>query len=92
MTRKSANRSARTKITPPELANRWGISPDKILVWIHSGELRAINAATQRGGRPRYLIDERDIAVFEQRRCVEPKTRQSRRVRRSSPGVIDFFK
>lgn len=34
----------RTKLSPPELAKRWGIDPAKVIAWIHSGELRAINA------------------------------------------------
>ena len=56
----------RTKLTPPELARRWGVSPDKILAFIRSGELRAVNAAASPNGRPRWLIDLADLAVFEQ--------------------------
>lgn len=55
----------REKLTPPELAARWGVSADKVLIWIRGGELRAIDASTRRGGRPRYLIDVEDIKTFE---------------------------
>ncbi len=40
---------ARTKLTPPEVAKAWGISPEKVLAWIRSGELRAVNVATKLG-------------------------------------------
>jgi len=70
-----------TKITPPELARRWGITPEKVLTWIGSGELRAINVALTTRGRPRWLIDLADIAAFEKRRAAvpEPVHRQRRR-------------
>lgn len=58
----------KTKITPPELAAKWGISAEKVLSWINAGELRAIDASTSRNGRPRYLIDLDDVAAFEQSR------------------------
>ena len=57
-----ARNKKRSKTTPPKLAARWGVSEDKVLAWIRSGELRAIDASTRQGGRPRYLIDELDIA------------------------------
>lgn len=83
---------AKSKLTPPELARLWGISPDKVLSWIRSGELRAINIATDRTARPRYVIDEKDIAAFEQRRAngSQPAQRLMRK-RRSAPGVIQFY-
>lgn len=59
---------SQTKLTPPELARRWKVSADKVLHWIRSGQLRAINAATDPGGKPRYLIDIADIAAFEEKR------------------------
>jgi hypothetical protein len=70
----------RRKLTPPEIAARYGISPDKVLRWIKEGELAAINAATRPGGRPRFLIDEAYLAAFEKRRAAipAPKLRRSR--------------
>jgi hypothetical protein len=81
------------KKTPPELAQEWGISADKVLAWINSGELRAIDAATKPGGRPRYLIDEDDIAAFEARRALVPTPKPSgrRRTGKKSENVIDFY-
>ena len=82
--------TSRTKMRPSEVARRWGVSTEKILVWIRSGELRAIDAATRRGGRPRYLIDITDLAAFEANRTVVavPATR---RRRRRDIGVTKYF-
>jgi hypothetical protein len=59
------------KFTPPQLARQWGISPDKVLAWIRSGELRAVKISTNRGSRPRYLIDAKEIEAFEARRSAQ---------------------
>lgn len=63
----------KTKFTPPEIARLWGTSTEKILAFIRSGELKAINAATPgRNQRPRYLIDIADLEDFERHRTVGP--------------------
>lgn len=79
------------KITPPTLARRWGISPDKVLGFIRAGELRAIDVSTHAGtGRPRFRIDEADILIFENRRSATPTPKPVRR-RRKDPAVIEYF-
>ncbi len=84
--------SDRTKLTPPQLARQWGVSADKILSFIRSGELRAVNAASKRGGRPRYLIDVADIAAFEAaREASSPPPAKPRRQRKQDAGVIAFY-
>jgi len=83
--------ATRQKITPPELAARWGIDPAKVLTWIRSGELRAIDAATRPGGRPRFLIDQRDIEAFERRRSVQAPSPTPTRRRAKQPDIIQFF-
>jgi hypothetical protein len=72
------------------MAEAWGISTAKVLDWIRAGELRAVNAATNVGGRPRYLIDQVDIKAFEARRAVVPPSAPGRR-RRAPDDVIEFF-
>jgi transposase len=79
----------RTKLSPPMIAARFGVSPEKVIGWIRRGELRAIDVATRRGRRPRYLVDVNDLAAFERSRHVEPVTKSVRR--RRSPRVISFF-
>ncbi len=81
----------RKKLSPPELARYWGIGADKVLTWIRSGELRAINAATKRGGRPRYLIDAKDIEAFEKMRSVTTTPPAPRRRKATSDGITEYF-
>ncbi len=80
----------KTKLSPPELAKQWGIDVVKVLHWIKSGELRAINLATRLDGRPRYAIDVSDLAAFEASRTVQPPAPRVRR-RRVNPNIIAFF-
>jgi hypothetical protein len=81
----------RAKLTPPEIARLWGLSPEKVLTWIKTGELRALNAATRTGGRPRFLVDRADLAEFERRRTVAPNSKATRRRKRRMNDVIEFF-
>ena len=63
--------------SPPEVAAYFGVKVDKVLHWIRTGELRAINTAMNPGGRPRFRVLEKDLADFENRRAghVEPTPR-----------------
>lgn len=81
----------RTKLTPPEVARQWGVSVDKVLTWIRSGELRAVNLATRLSGRPRYRIDINDLRDFEQRRAVVAPPTPSRTRKKPNSDVIQFF-
>jgi hypothetical protein len=82
----------RQKLSPPKIAKLWGIGPAKVVGWIHSGELPAINVATRPGGRPRYLVDQNDLLAFEAKRRVVPPSRPPPRRRRSScSDVTEFF-
>ena len=89
------NNIVRTAISPPILAARWGIKPEKVIAWIRSGELRAFNAARRRGGRPRYLIFEADIEDFTRRRAIVSSAQTSRpprRIRKNiNQHIIEFF-
>lgn len=82
----------RQKVTPPQIAKAWGIKKEKVIAWIRSGELKAINVATNaNGARPRFLVDVEDLAAFELRRQVVPPSKPVKRKKRPS-GVIEFFK
>ncbi len=83
-------RNSVAHLTPPAIGRRYGISPDKVVGWIRSGELRAVNVATTSTGRPRWRVSEADLADFETRRSAQPAPRTSRR-RRRDPAVIEFF-
>lgn len=87
----TATATPRTKLSPPEVATRFGVNSDKVLAWIRSGELRAIDVSSQPGiGRPRYRVDLCDLAAFESGRQVVVAPKTTRR-RRKDPDVIEFF-
>ena len=68
-------------LTPPQVSALLGVGHDKILAWVHSGELRAVDLSATRGKRPRWRISRDDLDVFLACRSATtpPKTRQRRR-------------
>jgi len=78
-------------LTPPEIARgRYGCKVDKVLDWIKSGELRAINIAQDPNGeRPRYRVYLSDLEDFERRRASAPlpQTPQRRKPRRADEAA-----
>jgi hypothetical protein len=58
-------------LTPGEIAKNARIGINKVLFWINSGELRAVNVAANAGGqRPRWRVSELDWEAFQARRTV----------------------
>lgn len=78
-------------LTPPELAALWGISPHRVLQFIRSGELRAINLASRRGGRPRYAIPLDAKLQFEQSRQAVPDEKPAPARSKKDPNVREYF-
>jgi excisionase family DNA binding protein len=78
--------------TPPQVAKLLVVKPDKVLTWIRSGELPAINVATDRklGKRPRYRIDPTALESFKLRRAITPP-RKASRSRKIETGVPSYF-
>ena len=84
--------NARPKVSPPALARRWTVNVTKVLGFIASGELRAVDLSTCPGvGRPRWKIDEADIEAFETRRLAKPPEPKPRRRRRKVAASEDYF-
>lgn len=83
--------STREFCTPPELAKRLGIATEKVLGWIKTEDLKAVNVATNLAGRPRWRIAASAVEDFFQARqnlATLPKP-ERRRMPRS--GVINFY-
>tara|TARA_A100001391_G_scaffold193970_1_gene169838 strand:- start:99 stop:329 length:231 start_codon:yes stop_codon:yes gene_type:complete len=52
-------------ITPPQAAKLLRVHPDKVVAWINSGELVAMNLATDPNGlRPRWRIARTELEKF----------------------------
>jgi hypothetical protein len=79
-----------TKLTPPQVAKLWGVSPEKVIGFIRRGELRAVNLASRLGGRPRYRIDPRDMEAFERARTAIPKLSPRKR-KAPPPEFIEYY-
>jgi len=57
-------------MTPQEFARYLRVTTQKVLGWIHRGELTATNVASRDSGRPRYRITADDAARFQQQRAI----------------------
>ena len=80
--------------TPNDIANRFGVKATKIIAWINSGELLAINAATRMGGKPRWKISPTSLANFEASRASKPTAiaiPARQRKTRIDPSNVDYF-
>jgi excisionase family DNA binding protein len=71
-------------ISPPALAKKLRVHPDKIAQWIRTGELVAVNIATTPNGRPRYKIREEEVERFLESRSTKPPAPKPKRRRRAT--------
>ena len=79
-------------LTPPELARRWRVKPDKIIGVIRRGELRAFDVSSRPGvGRPRFRISLDAVIEFEAGRSARAPVGTRSRRRRRDASVISFF-
>jgi hypothetical protein len=73
-------------------AERLGVNPDKIRLWIRRGDLSALNVAAAAGGqRPRWRIPVLELELFEGRRRSTPLPRATPRRRRRHEQVTQYF-
>lgn len=86
------NTTLPASLTPPAYARLRGIDPDKVRAWIASGELRALNVATRRGGKPRFVIPREAVEAFEAARSTTPTPKPKRQRPQAARGIIQFFK
>lgn len=85
----------RDYLTVPALAESLGVDQDKILGWIHRGELHALNVAESASGRPRWRIPADAWEAFQQarsNRAAIAEVASPRRRRRRDGYVMRFYK
>jgi transposase len=75
--------------TVRDLAKLLRVGRARILTFIHSGELKAVNTAAVRCGRPRFVTTPEALAEFQQARQAAPAKPAPRRKRRA--GQVDYF-
>lgn len=69
-------------LTPPTIGRRFGVSPEKVLAWIASGELAAVDLASPGSTRSRWKISEEALAEFLARRAAKPEAKPKRRTKK----------
>jgi hypothetical protein len=74
--------------TPPALAERWGVSPEKVIGFITRGELLAVNFAERLDGRPRWRISEEAIEAFLLARTAQPRPARRKRRTETYPHYV----
>ncbi|MBM4069106.1 MAG: DNA-binding protein [Planctomycetes bacterium] len=78
--------------TPPKFAKLLGVDADKILAFIRTGQLAAVNLAVNPQGKPRYRIALADAERFLQSRATTPPAAKPRRRRRTiAAPVKEYF-
>ena len=79
--------------TPADIARERKLRVSKVLTWIRTGELEAINLAEKRTGRPRWRISDEALAAFDAGRSNRAGVKLARRrhLKRRPQGVVQFF-
>lgn len=78
--RKTAEqKAAALYLSPPEIACELGIAHQKVLAWIESGELPAVDISTRRNKRRRFKVRRSDFDAFLANRSAKPRTVAHRR-------------
>jgi len=62
----------RNTLSPPEVAQQLGVTPETVIGWIKSGTLKATNVGKGKT-RPRYRIQQSNIDLFLLSRQPEPR-------------------
>ena len=84
--------STATSLTPPELASRWRVSPEKVIGLIRSGALRGFDVAMPRSKRPLYRINLSEVIAFEERRSARQPVKPTRRKKKKqAEDFVEYF-
>ena len=75
-----------------DVASCLAVAPDKVLAWIHSGELRG-HDLTERSSaqRPRWRISPDDLEAFLRARQTRPAPIKSRPQKKLDTAVIEYY-
>lgn len=72
-------------LTPPKIARQLGVTCEKVLNWIRSGQLRAVNLSS--GIRPRWKVRPDDLESFLATKSNQSNIKPSR-TRRALPKPV----
>jgi excisionase family DNA binding protein len=77
-------------MTPREVAKYLRVSPDRVRAWIKKNVLAAVNTASTRCGRPRWVVLPHHLAEWEQGRRANPPPKPLPR-RRQPADFVDYY-
>lgn len=84
--------STATTLTPPELARRWQVSPEKIVTMLRNGTLHGFDVALPGSRRPRFRINLSEVIAFEERRSArQPVTAVRRKRKTQDADFVQYF-
>jgi excisionase family DNA binding protein len=78
-------------LSAPAVAHLLGIDHSKVLRWIASGELPAIDVSQNHGGRPRWRVDPADLDSFLLRRRTRSAPAAGPRRQRMPNRIVEYF-
>lgn len=78
-------------LTIAQAAEKMVIAPGKILGWIASGELAAIDISASRNQRPRWRIDPESLDQFLLSRRSTPPAKPAKAKRRKAAKVTQYI-
>jgi len=79
-------------LSPPAIAKELSVKSQKVLSWIKSGELVAINLAESATGRPRWRIYRDAFDLFlENRTARQPAAPPTHRRRKRETAGKEYF-
>ena len=79
-----------TYLSPPQIAEQWGVKPSKVIAFIDSGELKAVDLSERLGGkRRRWKVSPEAIEAFLQARTNRAPAKAVKRRRAAAP--MEFF-
>jgi hypothetical protein len=78
-------------LTPPQLAEEWSVDCKKVLAFIATGELVAVNFAQRSNERPRWKVSRESIDQFLSRRQSRPPAPRAIRSRKKAANVVEFY-
>lgn len=77
--------------TIKDLCERFSVGERSVILWIHQGDLKAIDVSRRHGGRPQWRVTEESLRAFlEARSSVAPPPKRIKR--RKPTDVIEFYK
>jgi len=78
-------------LSPPQVGQIVGVTPEKIIAMIRSGELRAIDVATRGSRRPRFRVRPEDLESWARGRQAVPTPTPPAPRRSQRSGIKEFY-